>query len=161
MTTEFNQLNLHPDLVETVAELGYQTPTPIQAAVIPAMLNGQDVNGQAQTGTGKTAAFALPIIHNLDSDQPGVQALVVVPTRELAKQVAKALYNYGRQRDVSVLCCHRGKVYPIARLDLAQKREIRTDNGCNLAVAAGDGFAQDNDRFSVSGDLNGSRYHAF
>ena len=65
MTTEFTSLNLRPELEQAVAALGYAEPTPIQASIIPLMLNGADVIGQAQTGTGKTAAFALPILHNL------------------------------------------------------------------------------------------------
>ena len=65
MTTDFNTFNLRPELVQAVAALGYAVPTPIQASIIPLMLNGADVIGQAQTGTGKTAAFALPILHNL------------------------------------------------------------------------------------------------
>jgi ATP-dependent RNA helicase DeaD len=65
MKTEFNDLNLHPQLVQAVTERGYTNPTPIQEAVIPVMLTGKDILGQAQTGTGKTAAFALPILHNL------------------------------------------------------------------------------------------------
>jgi superfamily II DNA/RNA helicase len=64
MTTEFTSLNLREELVQAITELGYSEPTPIQAAIIPIMLKGADVIGQAQTGTGKTAAFALPILHN-------------------------------------------------------------------------------------------------
>ena len=63
MTTDFTQFDLHPELVQAVTEQGYTTPTPIQAGVIPLVLAGQDVIGQAHTGTGKTAAFALPILH--------------------------------------------------------------------------------------------------
>ena len=81
MNTDFSQFNLHPELVQAVAERGYETPTPIQAQVIPVMLAGQDVIGQAQTGTGKTAAFALPMLHNLQSSSKKVQALVVTPVR--------------------------------------------------------------------------------
>ena len=98
MTTEFDVFNLHPDLVQAVADRGYTTPTPIQSAVIPVMLTGQDVIGQAQTGTGKTAAFALPILQNLNMGQGVVQSLVLTPTRELAMQVADAFYVYGRNR---------------------------------------------------------------
>ena len=68
MTTEFTSLNLHPQLVQAVEALGFTTPTPIQSALIPLLLAGHDVIGQAHTGTGKTAAFGLPILHNL---QPG------------------------------------------------------------------------------------------
>jgi len=66
MTTEFNQLQLHPQVVQAIEERGYAAPTPIQSGVIPIMLAGRDVLGQAQTGTGKTAAFALPILHHLE-----------------------------------------------------------------------------------------------
>jgi ATP-dependent RNA helicase DeaD len=111
MTTEFSDLGLHPQLVQAVAERGYDTPTPIQTAVIPLLLSRQDVIGQAQTGTGKTAAFALPILHNITPNLGQVQALVVTPTRELALQVARAMYEYGRLRDVRVLAVYGGQPY--------------------------------------------------
>ena len=111
MNTDFSQLNLHPELVQAVVERGYKTPTPIQSQVIPVMLTGQDVIGQAQTGTGKTAAFALPLLHNLDPDCNKVQALVVTPTRELANQVANFIYEYGRFQKVSVLPVYGGSPY--------------------------------------------------
>ena len=111
MTTEFNDLGLHPQLVQAVAERGYTTPTPIQLGVIPLMLAGQDVLGQAQTGTGKTAAFALPILNRIDPKQKRVQALVVAPTRELANQVSQAIYAYGRLRGVRVLSIYGGQPY--------------------------------------------------
>jgi len=113
MTTEFTQLNLHPQLLQAVAERGYLTPTPIQASLIPVMLTGQDVIGQAQTGTGKTAAFALPMLHNLESDQNHVQGLVLVPTRELALQVAEAIAEYGQHRKVRVLAIYGGQSYSL------------------------------------------------
>ncbi len=111
MTTEFTEMNLHPQLVQAVVELGYTTPTPIQTATIPMMLAGQDVIGQAQTGTGKTAAFALPMLHKLDPEAGCVQGLVVAPTRELAMQVAKAIYGYGQHRGVRVLAVYGGQPY--------------------------------------------------
>ncbi|NCF65133.1 MAG: DEAD/DEAH box helicase [Chloroflexi bacterium] len=111
MTTEFTQLNLHPQLLQAVSELGYETPTPIQENMIPFMLAGHDVIGQAQTGTGKTAAFALPILHNIVPGTGKVQALVVAPTRELALQVSKAIYAYGRLREVRVLAIYGGQPY--------------------------------------------------
>ncbi len=119
MTTEFTQLKLHPQLVQTVSDLGYETPTPIQSAVIPAMLARQDVIGQAQTGTGKTAAFALPILQNLTEDYNYVQALVLAPTRELAMQVAEAMHRYGKATDVRVLPVYGGTPYgrQISRLN--------------------------------------------
>ena len=111
MNTDFSQFNLHPQLVQAVTERGYETPTPIQIEVIPVMLTGRDVVGQAQTGTGKTAAFALPMLNNLDSDIVGVQCLVVTPTRELANQVANAIYEYGQHRKVRVLPVYGGAPY--------------------------------------------------
>ncbi len=111
MITEFTQFNLHPQLVQAVTEQGYENPTPIQAGVIPLLLEGHDVIGQAQTGTGKTAAFALPLIHNLVPQPAGVQALVVTPTRELALQVANAIKTYGRHMDLRVLTVYGGAPY--------------------------------------------------
>ena len=111
MTTDFNELNLHPQLVQAVTNLGFTTPTPIQSAIIPLMLEGADVIGQAQTGTGKTAAFGLPILQNLTPGQKHVQALVLSPTRELAIQVAEAMSDYGRQSKVRVLPVYGGQPY--------------------------------------------------
>ena len=111
MTNEFTELNLHPQLVQAVTTLGYTAPTPIQSAVIPVMLSGQDVIGQAQTGTGKTAAFSLPILHSLERNQGHVQSLIMAPTRELAIQVAQAIYEYGQYRKVSVLPIYGGQSY--------------------------------------------------
>lgn len=111
MTIEFSDLNLHPQLLQAVSELGYETPTPIQEQMIPLMLAGHDVIGQAQTGTGKTAAFALPILQNIEPGSKKVQALVVAPTRELALQVAKATYEYGQHLDMRVLTIYGGQPY--------------------------------------------------
>lgn len=111
MTTEFSQLALRPELVQAVAELGYDTPMPIQAQIIPAMLDRRDVIGQAQTGTGKTAAFALPILQNLEPGQNFVQALVLAPTRELALQVAEAFRSYSRHLNARVLTVYGGAPY--------------------------------------------------
>lgn len=124
MTTQFNDLGLHPQLVQAVSELGYKTPTPIQAGVIPAILNGLDVIGQAQTGTGKTAAFALPILHHIDPHYPFVQALVLTPTRELAIQVAKALETYGRCRNARVLPIYGGSSYGKQKWELRQGVDV-------------------------------------
>jgi ATP-dependent RNA helicase DeaD len=111
MTTEFSVLNLRPELVQAVTERGYTEPTPIQSAIIPLMLSGVDVIGQAQTGTGKTAAFALPILNNFEPNQRRAQALVMTPTRELAMQVANAIYEYGKHRGVRVLAIYGGSSY--------------------------------------------------
>ena len=107
----FQNLGLTPDLVQTVSGLGYEAPTPIQEGTIPLLLSGRDVLGQAQTGTGKTAAFALPMINALDPDVDGIQGLVVTPTRELANQVATAIYSYGKDRRVRVLSVYGGQPY--------------------------------------------------
>ncbi|GGC13117.1 ATP-dependent RNA helicase DeaD [Oxalicibacterium flavum] len=90
----FSDLNLGEPLLRELAELGYEAPSPIQAATIPLLLDNRDVLGQAQTGTGKTAAFALPILARLDLRQKTPQALVLAPTRELAIQVAEAFQTY-------------------------------------------------------------------
>jgi ATP-dependent RNA helicase DeaD len=111
MTTEFSSLGLIPQLEQTVSDLGYITPTPIQSQIIPLMLDGQDVIGQAQTGTGKTAAFLLPILQTLERGKHGIQALVLAPTRELALQVAKAGSDYGKSLNVSILAVYGGQPY--------------------------------------------------
>ncbi|MEX1034242.1 MAG: DEAD/DEAH box helicase [Cellvibrionaceae bacterium] len=94
--SRFADLGLPEFLLETVAQLGYETPSPIQVQTIPILLQGQDLMGQAQTGTGKTAAFALPILAHLDTRDKNTQALVLTPTRELAIQVAEACQTYAR-----------------------------------------------------------------
>ena len=119
MTTEFDSFGLQPQLVQALVERGYTEPTPIQAGMIPLMLAGADVIGQAQTGTGKTAAFALPILQNLEPDQKLPQALVLAPTRELALQVADAFYQYGKHLGARVLAVYGGAPYgrQISRLN--------------------------------------------
>jgi ATP-dependent RNA helicase DeaD len=108
----FSELGLPPALVETLAAVGYETPSPIQAQTIPPLLAGRDVLGTAQTGTGKTAAFALPILARLDPAQPQVQALVLTPTRELAVQVAEAFERYAvNLPGVRVLSIYGGQPY--------------------------------------------------
>ncbi|HEY2325704.1 MAG TPA: DEAD/DEAH box helicase [Thermoanaerobaculia bacterium] len=90
----FAALGLNDTLVTTLTSLGYEVPTPIQERTIPALLGGRDLIGQAQTGTGKTAAFALPILQNIDTGRHETQALILAPTRELAVQVSEALHSY-------------------------------------------------------------------
>jgi ATP-dependent RNA helicase RhlE len=100
----FEELNLAPAIMQAVRELGYETPTPIQAQAIPAVLAGQDLLAGAQTGTGKTAAFTLPMLHKLSLSEPGqnrfggkaIRALVLTPTRELAAQVEESVRDYGK-----------------------------------------------------------------
>ena len=90
----FSDLALSEPILQSLKDLGYESPSPIQAATIPLLLANRDILGQAQTGTGKTAAFALPILMRLDPGQSAPQALVLVPTRELAIQVAEAFQRY-------------------------------------------------------------------
>jgi len=95
-SVKFSDLNLIPPLLKALDDVGYETPSPIQAETIPLVLEGRDVIGQAQTGTGKTAAFALPVLSNLDLKQKDPQVLVLAPTRELAIQVAEAFQTYAK-----------------------------------------------------------------
>jgi ATP-dependent RNA helicase DeaD len=108
----FAELGLVPAIVDVLAELGYETPTPIQASAVPALLDGRDVVGLAQTGTGKTAAFAWPILQRLDPARKQTQALVLAPTRELALQVCEAITTYAaRIPGVRVLPVYGGQGY--------------------------------------------------
>ena len=92
--TRFEDLNLSGPIIEAIQSAGYETATPIQARAIPVLLAGRDLLGQAQTGTGKTAAFAFPMLQKIDLDQATPQVLVLTPTRELAIQVADAFRRY-------------------------------------------------------------------
>ena len=108
----FADLGLSEVVLKGLADVGYESPSPIQAATIPVLLSGADVLGQAQTGTGKTAAFALPILSQLDLAQKEPQALVLVPTRELAIQVAEAFQKYAAHlRGFHVLPIYGGQSY--------------------------------------------------
>lgn len=113
MTATFAELGLSELTLKALNELGYEEPTPIQTQTIQLLLKGQDVIAQAQTGTGKTAAFALPIIEKLDDNVHATQALILTPTRELAMQVAEAFLSYGKYRRLSVLPVYGGQ--PIER----------------------------------------------
>lgn len=109
MTVTFQELGLAPVLLETLEEIGYAEPTPIQLEAIPHLLAGKDVLGQAQTGTGKTAAFTLPTLQQLDND--GLQVLILTPTRELAIQNSQAVYRYGNKIGLRVLPIYGGQSY--------------------------------------------------
>jgi len=114
----FRDLALNPQLLRAVEELGYEQPTPIQAGAIPPLLEGRDLLGQAQTGTGKTAAFALPLLQRLDIDERAVLAIVLTPTRELALQVAEAVRSYGKhlgKGGVAVLPIYGGQPIHVQR----------------------------------------------
>jgi ATP-dependent RNA helicase DeaD len=114
-TASFADLGLRPDLLEVLAELGYEEPTPIQRQTVPPLVAGHDLLGQAPTGTGKTAAFALPILQHLGDGERGrdPMALVLVPTRELAVQVSEAIHRYGRRLGARVVPIYGGQ--PIGR----------------------------------------------
>ena len=108
----FQDLDLIPPILKAVQNAGYETPSPIQAQIIPFMLQGRDVLGQAQTGTGKTAAFALPILSTIDLKLKSPQVLVLAPTRELAIQVAEAFHGYASQlKGFHVLPIYGGQEY--------------------------------------------------
>ena len=111
MSPTFADLALHDDVLRAIDALGFEEPTPIQAQTVPLLLQGRDVLAQAQTGTGKTAAFALPIVQRVDMRSREVQAIVLAPTRELAVQVAEAMHNLGATRGLAVLPIYGGQAY--------------------------------------------------
>src|SRR3982750_4020123 len=106
--TNFDSLGLAEPILEALRDVGYESPSPIQEQAIPALLGGGDVIGQAQTGTGKTAAFGLPIMEYVDPSEQTVQALVLTPTRELCIQVTQALRAYGARKGVDVVAVFGG-----------------------------------------------------
>ncbi|MFK5240465.1 DEAD/DEAH box helicase [Lactococcus lactis] len=99
---KFSELGLSEGIVNTLTEIGYEQPTPIQEQTIKLALEGRDVLGQAQTGTGKTAAFGLPTIEKIDASNPAIQALVIAPTRELAVQGQEELFRFGKSKGLKV-----------------------------------------------------------
>jgi len=107
----FGKLGLSPELLQSIQAVGYEEPSPIQEMTIPVLLSGRDVIAQAQTGSGKTAAFGLPIIEAIDPKSRHIQALILCPTRELAIQVAEALHKYGRHKEVETLPIYGGQPY--------------------------------------------------
>ncbi len=106
--TAFAELGLSEPLLQALRDVGYESPSPIQVQAIPPLLEGRDVIGQAQTGTGKTAAFGLPLLEYVDVDDPSVQALVLTPTRELCIQVTQAVRAYGARKGVEVVAVFGG-----------------------------------------------------
>ena len=106
----FGALGISDALVRAIRELGFEEPTPIQTQAVPAALAGRDVIGQAQTGTGKTAAFGLPVVERVDPTDRRVQAVILCPTRELAVQVAEELFKLARfRRGVTVVPIYGGQ----------------------------------------------------
>lgn len=124
--TTFEDFGLGAPLLRAIAELGYNTPTPIQSAAIPVLLQGRDVLGQAQTGTGKTAAFALPLLQRLDTRVQAIQALILTPTRELALQVSEAIHQYGQYLGARVLPIYGGQSY--------SRQKARLEKGAHIVV---------------------------
>ena len=118
--TTFKDLGLSEPILDALSDVGYESPSPIQEQAIPELLQGHDVIGQAQTGTGKTAAFGLPMIEFVDPDDPDVQALVLTPTRELCIQVTQALRAYGARKGIQPVAVFGGA--PI-RTQQAQLKE--------------------------------------
>src|SRR5919199_5790233 len=106
--TSFADLGLSEPLLAALRDVGYESPSPIQEQAIPELLAGHDVMGQAQTGTGKTAAFGLPMLQAVDPDDREVQALVLTPTRELCIQVTQAIRAYGARKGVDVVAVFGG-----------------------------------------------------
>ena len=141
---KFTELNLSEDILLAVERAGFETPSPIQEQTIPIALEGKDVIGQAQTGTGKTAAFGLPTLNKIDTSNPTVQALVIAPTRELAVQSQEELFKFGRDKGVKVRsdyggssidkqikalrsCAHLVVGTPGLLLDLIKRKALRLD----------------------------------
>jgi ATP-dependent RNA helicase DeaD len=164
----FSKLGLDPRLVEALTGLGYEEPSPIQREAIPPLLTGKDLVGQAATGTGKTAAFALPLLHRLsleDKKRSRPYALVLVPTRELAMQVAEAVHRYGKPIGASVIPVYGGQAYgpqiralergadvviatPGRALDLIKRKNLRLESVRIVILDEADemldmGFAED------------------
>ncbi|HME14676.1 MAG TPA: DEAD/DEAH box helicase [Mycobacterium sp.] len=121
----FADLQIHPSVLQAVADVGYESPSAIQAATIPALMAGSDVVGLAQTGTGKTAAFAMPILSKIDTSSKATQALVLAPTRELALQVAEAFSRYGAHLPrINVLPIYGGSSYTVQLAGLKRGAQV-------------------------------------
>ncbi|HHA1517678.1 TPA: DEAD/DEAH family ATP-dependent RNA helicase [Enterobacter bugandensis] len=123
--TTFADLGLKAPILEALNDLGYEKPSPIQAECIPHLLSGRDVLGMAQTGSGKTAAFSLPLLNNIDPDLRAPQILVLAPTRELAVQVAEAMTEFSKHmRGVNVVALYGGQRYDVQLRALRQGAQI-------------------------------------
>ncbi len=146
----FSDLDLRPELAETVAALGYEAPSPIQEQLIPILLTGRDAIGQARTGTGKTAAFSLPLLQKLaESETRGrVRALVLCPTRELAVQVSTAMFSYGKNLNMRTLPIYGGQAY--------HKQTRRLEQGVDIVVATPGRLVDLLDRRAI--DLSGVEF---
>jgi ATP-dependent RNA helicase DeaD len=124
MDLSFEDLGLQPQYLQAITTLGYQQPTPIQLAAIPLLLEGRDVVGQAQTGTGKTAAFALPMLQTMVCEDRKIKGLVLAPTRELAIQVHDAITEMSKHTSIKVLSVYGGQSYIIQKRALERGVDI-------------------------------------
>jgi len=111
-SSDFNKLKLSEELQKGIRKIGFKKMTPIQEEAIPLLLSGRDVLGQAQTGTGKTAAFGIPLLSKIDPSKPITQGVILAPTRELATQIAAMLRSYAKFMDIKILCVHGGGKMP-------------------------------------------------
>ncbi len=123
MLSDFENLGLDENLLRSIQKLGFETPTPIQMQAIPALLAGRDLMGQAQTGTGKTAAFVLPLLQRMQHG-PNVQALILAPTRELAIQVTKAAAQMAQDKALRVMTVYGGQAYSLQIRQLKQGVDV-------------------------------------
>ena len=125
LETSFADLGLSAPIISALTDLGYEKPSPIQAECIPHLLNGRDVLGMAQTGSGKTAAFSLPLLHNLKAELKSPQILVLAPTRELAVQVAEAMTDFAKHMNgVNVVALYGGQRYDVQLRALRQGPQV-------------------------------------
>ena len=122
----FEDLNLSQDVLKGISDMGWKVPSPIQAHSMGFLLDGRDVVGQAQTGTGKTAAFGIPMIENVNPGFKAVQGLILVPTRELAVQIAEHLGQLAKYRGVKVLAVYGG--------DSMQRQTVAMRHGAQIVA---------------------------
>ena len=122
---KFSDLGLSAEVLQAVNDQGYEAPSPIQEKSIPPLLEGRDLLGQAQTGTGKTAAFALPLLSLIDANQRQPQLLILAPTRELAIQVAEACQQYAKHiKGINILPIYGGQSYTIQLKQLKRGAQV-------------------------------------
>src|SRR5690625_1115234 len=134
--SEFSELGISPAILKAIAEMGFEAPTRIQASTIPSILSGRDVAGQAQTGTGKTAAFAIPLLERITTSSKSVQALVLCPTRELAVQITGEMIKLGSEMEnIQITPIYGGQ--PIGRQIRQLKRSEERRVGKEGRAAAG------------------------
>lgn len=120
----FESLGLRPEVMRAIKEVGYETPTPVQHATYPHAIERRDIIVQARTGTGKTAAFAIPLVDRIVTEEPGVQALVLAPTRELALQSAREIARLGQHRDIGTVAVYGGAPMGAQVKELADGAQI-------------------------------------